>query len=149
MNALRASLLALAALVAGAVPALAQPRFDDFPTGFLRPGAGGMPPEAWNGTSLATAKRLVSALPAAPRSRALRDLQFKVLVSELVTPPPDGSPPPTLFARKVEKLAAMGEGESLNEKVRTAGGYEDPAIAAATVNALMMSGERAAASNVA
>ena len=28
MNALRASLLALAALVAGAVPALAQPRFD-------------------------------------------------------------------------------------------------------------------------
>ena len=60
MNALRASLLALAALVAGAVPAPAQPRFDDFPTGFLRPGAGGMPPEAWNGTSLATAKRLVS-----------------------------------------------------------------------------------------
>ena len=149
MNALRASLLALAALVAGAVPALAQPRFDDFPTGFLRPGAGGMPPEAWNGTSLATAKRLVSALPAAPRSRALRDLQFKVLVSELVTPPPDGSPPPTLFARKVEKLAAMGEGESLNEKVRTAGGYDDPAIAAATVNALMMSGERAAACNIA
>jgi len=108
-----------------------------------------MPPEAWNGTSLATAKRLVSALPAAPRSRALRDLQFKVLVSELVTPPPDGSPPPTLFARKVEKLAAMGEGESLNEKVRTAGGYDDPAIAAATVNALMMSGERAAACNIA
>ena len=131
------------------MPALAQPQFDDFPTGFLRPGAGGMPPEAWHGTSLGTAKRLVSALPVAPRSRALRDLQFKVLVSELVTPAPDGSPPPTLFARKVDKLAAMGEGESLNEMVRTAGGYDDPAIAAVTVNALMMSGERVGACSIA
>jgi hypothetical protein len=148
MNALRASLLVLA-LFAGAVPAAAQLQFDDFPTGFLRPGAGGMPPDAWNGTSLATAKRLVSALSPAPRSRALRDLQFKVLVSELVTPAPDGSPPPTLFARKVDKLAAMGEGESLNEMVRTAGGYEDPAIAAATVNALMMAGERGGACAIA
>jgi hypothetical protein len=148
MNALRASLLSLA-LVAGAVPATAQTQFDDFPTGFLRPSAGGMPPEAWNGTALGTAKRLVSALSPAPRSRALRDLQFKVLVSELVTPAPDGSPLPTLFARKVDKMAAMGEGESLNEMVRTAGAYDDPAIAAVTVNALMMAGERGGACAIA
>ena len=102
--------------------------FDDNPTGFLTVQTGGMPADAWNGTSLATAKQLVSALPAAPRSRALRDLQFKVLVSALTPPAPDGSPPPSLFARKVEKLAAMGEGESLNEMVRSAGGYADPAI---------------------
>ncbi|MBN9086189.1 MAG: hypothetical protein J0J01_04700 [Reyranella sp.] len=137
------------ALFAGAVPAAAQAQFDDFPTGFLRPATGGMPPDAWNGTSLATAKRLVSALSPAPRSRALRDLQFKVLVSELVTPGGDGGPPPALFARKVDKLAAMGEGESLNEMVRAAGGYEDPAIAAATVNALMMAGERGGACAIA
>lgn len=142
MNAFRASLTALA-VVAGAVPALAQTQFDDFPTGYLTPATGGMPSNAWQGTPLATAKRLVSALPAAPRSRALRDLQFKVMVSELVTPAPDNSPPPSLFARKVEKLAAMGEGENLNEMVRAAGGYDDPAIAAVTVNALMMSGEKA------
>ena len=37
------------------------------------------------------------------------------MVSALTPPAPDGSPPPTLFARKVEKLAAMGEAESLNE----------------------------------
>ena len=67
-----------------AAPAVAQAaNFDDKPTGFLTATTGGMPADAWNGTSLATAKRLVSALPAAPRSRALRDLQFKVLVSEL------------------------------------------------------------------
>ena len=62
-----------------------------------------MPPDAWSGTSLGTAKRLVAALPAAPRSRALRDLQFKVMVSELAPPAPDNSPPPSLFARKVER----------------------------------------------
>ena len=96
------SSLAALAIVAGAVPALAQTQFDDFPTGYLTPATGGMPPNAWEGTPLGTAKRLVSALPAAPRSRALRDLQFKVMVSELVTPAPDNSAPPSLFARKVE-----------------------------------------------
>ncbi len=144
MTALRASLAAIAVLgFLVALPVSAQaPNFDDKPTGFLTVRTGGMAADAWNGTSLATAKRLVSALPAAPRSRALRDLQFLVLVSELTPPPPDGSPPPSLFARKVEKLAAMGEGESLNEMVRSAGAYGDPVIATTVANAMMMAGER-------
>src|SRR6516162_4124881 len=148
MNALRADILAriAAAVLLGAVTgssAWAQAaNFDDKPTGFLTVRTGGMRADAWAGTSLAAAKRLVSALPAAPRSRALRDLQFKVLVSELAPPAPDGSPPPSLFARKVDKLAAMGEGESLNEMVRNAGGYVDPTIATTVANALMMAGER-------
>jgi hypothetical protein len=145
MNASRASLAAAAVLIVAlaAGPAPAQvPSFDESPTGFLTAATGGMPANAWAGTSLATAKRLVSALPNAPRSRALRDLQFKVLVSELVPPPPDGSPPPSLFMRKVDKLAAMGEGESLNEMVRNAGGYADSAVAGTVVNALMLAGER-------
>src|SRR5216683_6917694 len=134
----------------GASQAHAQTaNFDDRPTGFLKAQTGGMPADAWNGTTLATAKRLVSALSAAPRSRALRDLQFRVLVSELTPPTPDGSPPPSLFARKVEKLAAMGEGESLNEMVRSAGGYLDPATATTVVNAMMMAGEREGACSIA
>ena len=56
-----------------------------------------------------------------------------VMVSELTPPAPDGSPPPTLFARKVDRLAAMGEGESLNEMVRSAGAYVDPGIATVDV----------------
>ncbi len=64
-----------------------------------------------------------------------------MIVSELTPPPRDGSPDPTLFRRKVERLAAMGEGESLNEMVRSAGAYVDPGIATMTANALMMSGE--------
>src|SRR5215470_5509083 len=128
MNALRAKAVGVAVLSLLAAPVWSQAaNFDDKPTGFLTVQTGGMPADSWAGTSLATAKRLVLALPASPRSRALRDLQFKVLVSELAPPAPDGSPPPSLFARKVEKLAAMGEGENLNEMVRNAGAYSDPA----------------------
>ena len=157
MNVLRASLLAAAAIgvasvalvsIAGAAWAQAT-NFDSRPTGFLPVSTGGMPPDAWSGTTLATAKGLVSALPAAPRSRALRDVQFKVLVSLLTPPAADGSPPPTLFARKVDRLAAMGEAESLNEMVRSAGGYADPAIAAVVVDSLMMAGEKEGACAIA
>jgi hypothetical protein len=151
MNASRASVAAAAALLAVlavlmALPVVAQSaNLDDRPTGFLTATTGGMPANAWAGTSLATAKQLVSALPNTPRSRALRDLQFKVLVSQLTPPPADGSPPPSLFMRKVEKLAAMGEAESLNEMVRSAGGYADPVVASTVANALMLAGERQSA----
>ena len=148
MNVSRVSLFILFALAVGSPPAMAD-SIDDVPTGFLKPSTGGLSTDAWRGTSLDTAKRLVTALPAAPRSRALRDLQFLVMVSELTPPAWDGSPEPTLFRRKVERLAAMGEGESLNEMVRSAGAYVDPGIASMTSNALMMSGEPASACAVA
>lgn len=138
----RLALSAILGLALAASPVAAQVNFDGQPTGFLTAATGGFPADAWNGTSMATAKNLVSALPAAPRSRALRDLQFKVLVSALNPPRPDGGPPPSLFARRVEKIAAMGEGESLNEMVRNANGYADPAIAAITTNALLLAGAR-------
>ncbi|SKA35213.1 hypothetical protein SAMN02745126_05656 [Enhydrobacter aerosaccus] len=150
MTDLRISLAVAVTLAFGAHGAFAQsPSFDDRPTGFLTEKTGGMPADAWGDTRLGTAKRLVSALPAAPRSRALRDLQFEVMVSLLTPPVADASPPPTLFARKVDRLAAMGEGESLNEMVRSAGGYVDPSIAATVTNAMMMAGERAGACAVA
>lgn len=154
MSALRVKFAAAAAtlgLVLAAFPGRAQSdgQFDSRPTGFLTATTGGMPANAWGGTSLGTAKQLVSALAPAPRSRALRDLQFKVLVSELKPPAADGSAPPSLFARKVDRLAAMGEAESLNEMVRGAGGYADPSIALTVVNALLMAGERAAACAIA
>ena len=138
----RLALPAVLGLLLAALPAAAQVNFDSQPTGFLTATTGGFPATAWSGTSMATAKTLVSALPPAPRSRALRDLQFKVLVSALNPPRPDGGPPPSLFARRVEKIAAMGESESLNEMVRNANGYADPGVAATTVNALLMAGAR-------
>jgi hypothetical protein len=143
------SLLLVGLLVALAAPVQAQTaQFENQPSGFLTVATGGMAPDAWNGTALATAKRLVAALPAAPHSRALRDLQFKVMVSQLALPAADNSPPPSLFSRKVDRMAAMGEGESLNELVRSVDGYSDPWVGATTANALMMAGERASACNI-
>ena len=43
----------------------------------------------------------------------------------------------------------MGEGESLNEMVRSAGGYLDPAAATTVANAMMMAGERDGACSIA
>lgn len=149
---IRVAAFGLAVLLA--FPALAQTAvaqtaaFDNQQSGFLTVPTGGMAPDAWSGTSLGTAKRLVAALPAAPRSRALRDLQFKVLVSQLALPAADNSPPPSLFSRKVDRMAAMGEGESLNELVRSVDGYSDPWVGTVTSNALMMAAERASACNV-
>ncbi len=137
---LAAGLFAL--VVQSAVASAQTASFDDRPSGFLSVRTGGLPADGWKGTTLGTAKRLVSALPAAPRSRALRDLQFKVMVSDLQPPANDGSPLPTLFARKVERLAAMGEGESLNEMVRGVGAFSDPFTATTTANSLMLAGER-------
>lgn len=150
MTALRASLVFAVSLCIVAAGACEQSSGGNSrPNGFLTEKTGGMQADAWSGTSLDTAKRLTSALPAAPHSRALRDLQFSVMVSQLTPPREDGSPPPSLFARKVDRLAAMGEGESLNEMVRTAGDYDDPAIAATVTNAMMMAGERDGACAVA
>src|SRR5471030_356102 len=79
---LKGRLFLSASLIVLAAPVGAQTaQFENQPSGFLTVPTGGMAPDGWNGTSLATAKRLVAALPAAPHSRALRDLQFKVLVS--------------------------------------------------------------------
>jgi hypothetical protein len=143
-----AATLAVVLLLQGAAAWAQSEGFDDRRSGFLTVPTGGMPSDAWGSTSLATAKRLVSGLLAAPRSRSLRDLQFKVMVSDLVTPANDGSAPPSLFRRKVDRLAAMGEGESLNEMVRTANAYSDPEIAATVVNSMMLVGERAGACDI-
>ncbi len=146
---LEGRLLLAASLIVLAAPVAAQTaQFENQPGGFLTVPTGGMASDAWSGTSFATAKRLVAALPAAPHSRALRDLQFKVLVSQLALPAADNSPPPSLFSRKVDRMAAMGEGESLNELVRSVDGYSDPWVGSTTVNALMMAGERASACNI-
>src|SRR5216684_3304470 len=60
-TAIRASCAIAAAILVAATAAAQALNFDDRATGFLTAQAGGMPPDAWNGTTLGTAKRLVSA----------------------------------------------------------------------------------------
>lgn len=96
----------------------------------------GIPGWTWYGTSMAAARALVRDLPAAPQSRILRDLQFRLLTTGAAPPRPDGASP-LLFTLRVEKLAAMAEAENANELLRQGRGGEGPATARLVTEALM------------
>ncbi len=95
-----------------------------------------IPGWTWHGTSMAAARALVLDLPAAPQSRVLRDLQFRVLTTGATPPRPDGTAP-LLFTLRVEKLAAMGEAENANELLRQGSGGEGPMTVRLVTEALM------------
>ena len=110
-------------------PVLAQ-GIDDGPSGFLKPApaacrrtpgaARTLAGQAADGGSARGTAQPGAARPAVPRhgERADAALVRRQRAALRCSP------------RKVDRLAAMGEGENLNEMVRGAGGYSDPAIAA-------------------
>lgn len=104
----------------------------------------GMPASMWRGVSMARARSLVLDLPAAPQSRVLRDLQFRLLTTSATPPAPDGVMP-SLFTLRVGRLAAMAEAESAHELLRRADGREDAATARLVSEALLRTGQRASA----
>ncbi|MGE0420671.1 MAG: hypothetical protein AB7O88_00325 [Reyranellaceae bacterium] len=96
----------------------------------------GIPGWTWHGTSMAAARVLIADLPAAPQSRVLRDLQFRLLTAAATPPRPDGAMP-LLFTLRIEKLAAMGEAENANELLRLGKGGEGPMTSRLVTEALM------------
>ena len=76
-------------------------------TGTLTPALGGLSADFWTGTPGEIALRLVSLLPAAPDSRALRDLARRALLSSGAAPR-DVSPEGALLQLRAERLLAMG-----------------------------------------
>jgi len=95
-----------------------------------------IPGWTWHGTTMAAARTLVTDLPAAPQSRVLRDLQFRLLTTGALPPRPDGALP-VLYTLRVEKLAAMGEAENANELLRLGSGGGGPMTARLVTEALM------------
>lgn len=84
--------------------------------GSLTPDSGGLRTDLWSGTPGPIALRLVALLPAAPDSRALRDLQRRLLLSSGPAPtdlPEEGS----LLAARAERLLAMGALDELSALV--------------------------------
>lgn len=76
-------------------------------TGTLTPTTGGLQSDYWNGTPGEVALRLVSLMPAAPESRALRDIGRRALLS--AGPAPDDlMPEGALLEARAERLLAMG-----------------------------------------
>jgi len=101
-----------------------------------------MPASMWRGTPMARARTLILDLPAAPQSRVLRDLQFRLLTTNATPPSPDGADAASLFILRVEKLAAMAEAESAHELLRHAGGHEGPLTSRLVTEALMRVDQR-------
>jgi hypothetical protein len=101
-----------------------------------------MPAAMWRGTPMARARMLILELPAAPQSRALRDLQFRLLTTRSTPPSPDGAEVASLFILRVEKLAAMAEAESAHELLRHADGREGSVTSRLVTEALMRVDQR-------
>lgn len=105
----------------------------------------GMPAALWRGVSMARARSLILDLPAAPQSRVLRDLQFRLLTTSATPPAADGAAGANLFTLRVERLAAMAEAESAHELLRRADGKEEEATARLVTEALLRTDQRASA----
>lgn len=75
--------------------------------GTLTPTGGGLAAEQWSGTPGDIALRLVSLIPAAPESTALRALAARMLLSAGPAPA-DLAPEGAFLARRAEALLAMG-----------------------------------------
>ncbi len=87
--------------------ALAAP--DPSSLGLLAPGHGGLALTLWQGTSRASAERLLSLLPASPSPAAQR-LTRRLLLSVAAVPagPPVG---PSLLAIRIQRLIAIGDSQ--------------------------------------
>jgi hypothetical protein len=76
--------------------------------GVLDESQGGFGIDMWEGTTRSLVERLLPALPTEMASRAMRDLARRLLLS-VATVPAGLATEPSLIARRVERLAAMGE----------------------------------------
>jgi hypothetical protein len=76
--------------------------------GVLDESQGGFGVDMWEGTARSLVERLLPALPTEMGSRAMRDLARRLLLS-VATVPAGPATEPSLIARRVERLAAMGE----------------------------------------
>jgi len=94
---------------------------DNASIGIVEPVAAGLPADMWRGTDRATAVQLIEAMPGAPRSRILRDLQFRLLT--MIAVPPLGANPPgkDFVAARIARLSDMGEVEAVGQMTQAAG----------------------------
>lgn len=114
---------------------------DSAAVGLVDRRGGGLPADMWRGTSRSVAERLVAELPAAPGSRALRDLQYRLLVTAAEPPEGPGTGEPGLFARRLGRLIAMGERETVSEMLRRAGPQSDSASRRAAAESQLFVGD--------
>ena len=107
--------------------------------------ASGLPGDLWRGTDRASAILLIEGLPGAPRSRILRDLQFRLLT--MIANPPVGANPPgkDFVAARIARLSDMGEVEAVGQMTQAAGPMSGEAAQRLNIENQLVAGEVKAA----
>ena len=107
--------------------------------GILDRNSGGLGVDMWTGTSRDMAARLIDALPNNPGSRALRNLERRLLLS--IAAAPEDHKDISLMAHRVAKLQAIGAYGDVARLISASAHDKMPAdLAKAQVNALLVTG---------
>jgi hypothetical protein len=118
---------------------------DNASIGIVETVASGLPGDMWRGTDRGTAIQLMAALPGAPRSRILRDLQFRLLTT-IATPPLGANPPGQDFvSTRIAKLSDMGEIEAVGQMTQAAGPMSGDAAQRLNIENQLIAGDAKAA----
>ncbi len=109
--------------------------------GLLDDPHGGLGTAMWQGTPRARVEMLLPRLPMGTVSPVMQDLSRRLLLTTAVVPA--GAPvAPTLLGLRVERLMAGGRIDEVNELLRVAAArVNDPAIARADIDAMLLSGD--------
>lgn len=113
------------------------------------PAQGGLGVGMWAGTPRPVIERLLPKLPMATGSAVMHDLARRLLLTSAALP--SGSPTgPSLLAVRIERLAAGGMLSEVNQLLRLASpSLNDPQLAQARMNGLLLSGDNAGACDIA
>ncbi len=113
--------------------------------GVLSEDKGGFGTEMWAGTPRSLVERLMPHLPAAARSREMRSLMRRLLLST-ATAPAGPATAHSLVSLRVERLAAMGDIDSVNKLLKVAPvQFTDEALLRAQVDSLLLVNDSAGA----
>ena len=109
--------------------------------GLLDESQGGLGIAMWAGSDRRRIERLLPRLPMGTLSPTVQNLSRRLLLSTAAVP--EGDPvAPSLLGLRVERLMAGGFIEDVNELLRVAAtGIEDPALARAAIDAMLLAGD--------
>jgi len=115
--------------------------------GVLNDQDGGLGPDMWLGTNRLVVESLLSKIPVATASPAMRDLMRRLLLTG--APVPEGSQPGSLIALRAGQLLAMGDFTGVNALLKVVPGYaENPDLLRIEVDSRLLTGDVARACQV-
>lgn len=118
--------------------------------GILDAAGGGFGRDMWRGSKRLTVERLLPRLPGAMTSATMRSLARRLLLTDAVPPRSrvagGGAGAVNLLAVRVDRLAALGDVQGLNDLLRVVPRrHDDESIARARVEGLLLGGDPEAA----